>query len=128
MKFRLRQESGKSPLGTYLLVLSIAVLFALGTYFVPPYLQYYRLKQAFEKAAVDSSHLADNELRNELSRALLYLDPPFDINDVAITRVGDVLIIDVLYKVKVDLPRMKPIVLRFNPHIERSQPPSQSEP
>jgi hypothetical protein len=129
LRRRLSQEFGKSPLGTYLIIFGLTVLLYLGMQFVPPYLQYYRLQQAFDKVSKDSSHMAEYELRGEINRALEYLDPPFELSDVAITRVGDMLIIDVYYKITVHLIGLEPIALHFNPHVERhvptSGPPSQ---
>jgi hypothetical protein len=117
------QKRGAAAIRTPLLIFAGLLLVVLVLKYGSPLIKYYQVRQVLTKIAQDSAHLSENDFELELRRRLASVRPPFPPEDVAITRVGDHLILDVLYKVEINLlPGYYTHVLTFNPHVEEKVP------
>jgi len=115
----LKNSSGKSTVETFLLITLVIAVVYFSIKYAPPFITYYQVTQAFFNVGSQSAHLDDGQFKDELRRRLKSISPPFYIDDVAMTRVGNTLILDVLYHERVYHPFVdKPHILAFNPHIE----------
>lgn len=114
-------KSGAAVIWTPILVLAgIFALYIIVKY-APPYITYYQVQQAFITVAHDFGRRSDEEMRSELNHRLQSIRPPFDLSQVALTKVGNTVIIDAQYKVIVRHPILVDRhVLKFNPHAEVS--------
>ena len=113
-----KSHKGSSPIWTVVGVL-VAVCVVYITYqYLPPYLKYYQIRQAFLVISKDSGRMNADEFERQLDIRLRKIDVPFDIREIAITRVGTTVIMDVVYRVDVVHLGNKIHTLRFNPHTE----------
>lgn len=116
---RRKGPAGKANLLAPLSILGVIVLGYAAVKFAPPLVTNYQVKQAFTSIAQESARMTDDELRAEIRRRLASIHPPFNVDrDLALTKVGNVMIMDVRYKTVIHHPFYGKQTLHFNPHVE----------
>lgn len=116
----LQKNSGRAVIWTPITILGILAAVYFIAVFSPPIIRAYKFKQAFELVLSQAAGRSDQRLMEEIRNRLAYeTEIPFKWEDVAITRVGNTVIIDVYYETEVPIPFREPYVMKLNPHVER---------